>query len=152
MGATTPNIQGAVSPYILGATSPYILGAKSPDNLNIIEVPNPSSSPFGGTSSSIIPVSELHEGHEVGGTSVSLPTPPEVVLIFAIPQVPQVGGTSILSPNYSRLAKIETNSYCNAGQTCTRRILRRSVSTSQGHLHRVLALASSPFPRVTDRT
>ena len=107
--AETPYIEGAGSPYIEGAQAetPYTLGATSPDNLNIIEAPNPSSSPFGGTSSPIVPISELHEGHEVGGTTVSSPTPPDVVLISAIPQVPEVGGTSVSNPDYSRLAKIE---------------------------------------------
>ena len=108
-GAETPKIQGAGSPYIEGAQAetPYTLGATSPDNLNIIEATNSSSSPCGGTSSPIVPISELHEGHEVGGTTVSSPTPPDVVLISAIPQVPQVGGTSVSNPDYSRLAKIE---------------------------------------------
>ena len=76
MGATSPNIEGAEtpnivnaiwsyiegagSPNIVGALSPCILGSTSPDYLNIIEQPNPLSSPFGRTSSTIVPMSYLH--------------------------------------------------------------------------------------------
>ena len=84
-------------------------------------------------------MSELHGGHEVGGTSVSPSTPPNVVLISAIPQVPQVGGTSVSNPDYSRLAKIEK------GKCILQRwsALHKKDSSSQR-----IDVAAAPSPRV----
>ena len=146
-GAVSPYIQGAVSLNIVGAVSPYILGGPSPENLNIIEAPNPSS-PFGGTSSHIVPMSELHEGYEVGGTSVSSPTPPDVVLILAIPRVPQVGGPLFRTPTIAALPKSKkANAYCNADQPCTSRIDVSETPSPRVGIG-VISLSSTDGPNV----